>query len=1528
MKKFITGLALFLAGAGMSQAQYYGSTLFVEGFDGDSFPSDWTQVNSSPGNQTVWTLSDGDKPQFSTIEKNSKRSAKIMVKGNDTMLTLTSPEIDATGKSNMQVGFYGYELTYAFRGGIDFRFRASHDGGQTWTDLFSATQGSSFNGTPVGIWNLYKYTLPSEFDGKKILLQFYVDASPVPNPQSLAGYVDGVFLSLVPECDPEVTAVNYSTNDRRPTTGVFGNAEPLTLTLRNAGTHELTEAEMYYSINGGDEVSEKFTFPSPLAMGQTLDFTFSKGIDLSAPRSTMTIRAGVRHEGDEDESNNELTAFAENLVVGVPYIPPFLSEEDGVTVSSTDEWTTFENNYEFGWDYDDWNDFYWYVETGWNDDPNDAYLVSRPITMVGGASYRLQFSASTEDVLDGANKMKVYVCTDPEMNENPMEIWSNDNITEENALNQSAVFTVPADGFYYLGFHSLSEPGAGMMRLDNIALYRNVDKDAALLAVESPAKSAYTYGTEEKLRVKIANYGSSPIAAGQLKATAVLDSETVAEETVGQEIPVNGTVDFEFATPIDLSDLGTLHKLNVTVTLDGDEDADNNSLSAELESDVTLIPYIPDFGTQSAKGGDVKRWYAEDTNGDGYDFTARSDAQLDSYVYSYGGGLYGFTTVTLPSSDDRLLSRHISMQGGKSYKLSYYTRIGVDGGELPLEISLRKAGEAGVIKSLGKTVINHSDYRENVLTFDVPDDGIYQLEFAVVDSKPIDYRIYLGKFRLSENFGKDLSVEEVILPTRYVSNIRNFPVGARVRNNGTEPVTGFSLTATSASIGEKSLAFGNVQLEPDSEYIIYFNEDFRFNGDAAEVLTVSVSADGDEYAGNDAAAVEISYIAPYTLPYNPPVEEAITHVGAFNLNRDNFRFVTDRTLGVGFLYFAPEDTEVNDYIATPAMTLAQGAAHRISFSYYVPDNDTADFDLFAYDAATDTKVPVISLTGASQNVMSRYIGFFEVPADGDYSICIQPRGTTASLFVNASISVEEATELPDIVMGNLLSHTSAAVLGENERVEVEFTSVADQGVQCVPFELEVDGKIYNSIFTKYTTRNDGDTYKIVFENVDLNEPKAHEVVCRAVVPMDKNPQDNEARFVITSLPIVDVALKQLVSPVSGKLSHAEKVTVSVENKGKGAVSDVELTCTVSSPAGSVQLSGKMTESVAAGETALFTFDKTVDMYDEGIYTFTLKAVAEGDVNDEDNTLTVSVNSTQKDFDAGVSALIAPGNAPFGDAESITVAVTNYGETELFEVPVTVQVSYGDEAKIQTLTGFVSAVSVGETVDFTLPGTVDMKKCGDYKVKAFTSVDKDVNADNDSFETTVRCLTQDVGVTAIISPVTGEDLGVCDVVVEVTNFGEADVENIPMQYQIGSMPQLAVMTGVLKAGEKREFTFPVPYEFTSYRKATVKASTALENDADPTNDAMEADVENKPSGLDSIRLSAGVWPNPTSGILNVSADTEMLRIELYGLNGALLQSEDAAGKMEMQLQISAPAGHYLLKVVGTDGREAVTRVIVK
>ena len=78
---------------------------------------------------------------------------------------------------------------------------------------------------------------------------------------------------------------------------------------------------------------------------------------------------------------------------------------------------------------------------------------------------------------------------------------------------------------------------------------------------------------------------------------------------------------------------------------------------------------------------------------------------------------------------------------------------------------------------------------------------------------------------------------------------------------------------------------------------------------------------------------------------------------------------------------------------------------------------------------------------------------------------------------------------------------------------------------------------------------------------------------------------------------------------------------------------------------------------------------------------------------------------------------------------------------------------------------------------------------------------------------------------------------------------------------------------------------------------------------------------------SWQKSVGVYPNPTSGFLNVQTGrSEKMQFEIYNVLGACVQKQTAA-TANLKIDISAhPSGIYLLKIIDQDGSVAVKKII--
>lgn len=112
------------------------------------------------------------------------------------------------------------------------------------------------------------------------------------------GWVANIECVDKPIVDPSVTAITAPT-----ASGVKTSAETVTITVKNGGSQDLTNVDVYYQINSLTPVMETI---ASLTAGQSLAYSFTTTADLSTPDS-YTLKAWVDVAGDENADNNSVT---------------------------------------------------------------------------------------------------------------------------------------------------------------------------------------------------------------------------------------------------------------------------------------------------------------------------------------------------------------------------------------------------------------------------------------------------------------------------------------------------------------------------------------------------------------------------------------------------------------------------------------------------------------------------------------------------------------------------------------------------------------------------------------------------------------------------------------------------------------------------------------------------------------------------------------------------------------------------------------------------------------------------------------------------------------------------------------------------------------------------------------------------------------------------------------------------------------------------------------------------------------------
>ncbi len=212
-------------------------------------------------------------------------------------------------------------------------------------------------------------------------------------------------------------------------------------------------------------------------------------------------------------------------------------------------------------------------------------------------------------------------------------------------------------------------------------------------------------------------------------------------------------------------------------------------------------------------------------------------------------------------------------------------------------------------------------------------------------------------------------------------------------------------------------------------------------------------------------------------------------------------------------------------------------------------------------------------------------------------------------------------------------------------------------------------------------------------------------------------------------------------------------------------------------------------------------------------------------------------------DVGVTSLVNPMDATLTNSEEITVNIRNFGTNAQsgFEV------SYNIDGGPQVTETFTETIAASSSTQFTFEQTADLSEVGEtYSITITTNLNSDSNPENDSVTEEVKNLPpNDVGVTSIDAPVTGEGLGGTEeVTVTIENFGGEPQQDIPVRYQIGNnSPVNEVFNEVIPVGGSAVYTFNEAANLGASGRYRITARTRLEEDFDPSNDSEVKSVAN-------------------------------------------------------------------------------------
>ena len=111
-------------------------------------------------------------------------------------------------------------------------------------------------------------------------------------------------FSIPPTCEPASNNLDAGVlSIDSPESGILSNVEPISITIRNFGIDAISNFDVYYQVNGGDQVIE--TVSETIISGQETNFTFNNTVDFSIV-GDYEIIAGTSLMNDEDDSNDSV----------------------------------------------------------------------------------------------------------------------------------------------------------------------------------------------------------------------------------------------------------------------------------------------------------------------------------------------------------------------------------------------------------------------------------------------------------------------------------------------------------------------------------------------------------------------------------------------------------------------------------------------------------------------------------------------------------------------------------------------------------------------------------------------------------------------------------------------------------------------------------------------------------------------------------------------------------------------------------------------------------------------------------------------------------------------------------------------------------------------------------------------------------------------------------------------------------------------------------------------------------------------
>ena len=238
-------------------------------------------------------------------------------------------------------------------------------------------------------------------------------------------------------------------------------------------------------------------------------------------------------------------------------------------------------------------------------------------------------------------------------------------------------------------------------------------------------------------------------------------------------------------------------------------------------------------------------------------------------------------------------------------------------------------------------------------------------------------------------------------------------------------------------------------------------------------------------------------------------------------------------------------------------------------------------------------------------------------------------------------------------------------------------------------------------------------------------------------------------------------------------------------------------------------------------------------------------------------------------DVGIANIINPISSTLTNSESVTISIFNYGLATASNFPVSYQIN-GGAIVTETFTGSITSAN---TATFTFAALANLSTLGQsYSILAKTNLTGDQFLANDSKTKVVANLNpKDIGVSAIISPVSGIDLTATENIrVTLNNFGGQPQTNFNVFYNLNGTIFSNLYTGILAPNSSVNYTFTQTGNFSAVGGYALTSYTNLLSDSNNANDSTTVSIiKNNCQSVQDCSLNDGIRSFQLGTINNTS-----------------------------------------------------------